>query len=172
MVRRQEPRPHKAPRKRQKPFKGLTDTQWTTIQAALDRTPHGARALWLSTRDPRATIDAILDAAWEGRWPAPEGASRWVDVASCAHRWTRFGILPLIFRALADDPDFPFSLCEHTLIVADDPRHSRNRRFLGVHLAVTGKNNKSGISRALNKRLHTYRQDGPALQVLEAPEEG
>lgn len=148
--------------RRQKIFHGLTDDQWAKVEDAFIDDDRGARSLWLATKvPPRQFIDDVLAAAWEGDWPeAPEESdTNFGPLQSRANDWSKRGMWELVFTALKDDPSFPFSLCQQQLILADDPRHSRNRRFLCLRLTLIGRNSRAGASQTIRKLLH--RREAP-----------
>jgi hypothetical protein len=151
------PRDRSTPARQSLKWKGLSDAQWAKITAAFKRTDSGRRCLGRSVRGARAWIDDILQAACNGEWPSerPEnGTAAERSFAKAlpimARQYEKTRLWGLIFWALKDDPDFPFSLGTQVFIVTDARRGSY-RRFLTIDVQVSGdRHSADGLRRSLN----------------------
>lgn len=145
----------------------LTDAQWAAVDAALHASKAGALHARLTLRkgvnrpapfDRRAFIDKVLAAAALGYWKTWDG--QWAaSLSSIAQQWQRKGLWPVVFKALAGFPGFPFSLAANTVLVLRLPGTKRYRA-LSVDVESWGPLNTRAIGCSL---AHRERSRGKPL---------
>ncbi len=97
--------------------KGLTDEQWDRIK---DLVPGKATDCGVTARDNRLFVDAVLWIARTGspwRDLVPEFGA-WNSVYVRFSRWAKKGVWELLFKALANDPDFEWLIIDSTIVRA------------------------------------------------------